>query len=133
MKPPPEPPWRRAAPALASSDASYQFVDSGPQDLSPTWYMDRMPTWKRDLAYQPVAYVSTSEPVDWAEPDEAVVVHRTTDRAASEEAPSLAAWDHAAAAQQTADAAQAAQAPAGAPDAAEQQDEPAESDPAAAE
>lgn len=125
MKAPPDPPWRHTAQAPAES--SYQLVDSGPQDLSPSWYADRTPTWKRDLAYRPATYVALREPA--YEPNETFRADPGTDPAAvSDEAPTLAAGEHAAAAQKAAAADQAAGAPAGAPDAAEQRDEPAASD-----
>lgn len=47
MLAPPEPSWRTAVPVHPSPAYSYQLADSRPQDLSPTWYRDRMPTWKR--------------------------------------------------------------------------------------
>jgi hypothetical protein len=48
MKPPPDPPWRHTA-RFDPTASSYQYVDSGPQDLSPYWPVggDRTPTWAR--------------------------------------------------------------------------------------
>lgn len=47
MKPPPDPPWRHTV-KFDPSASSYQYVDSGPQDLSPYWPVgDRTPTWAR--------------------------------------------------------------------------------------
>jgi hypothetical protein len=48
MKPPPAPSWRHVSQPPASGQDSYQFVDSGPEDLSPAQdFYDRIPTWKR--------------------------------------------------------------------------------------
>ena len=49
MKPPPEPAWRSARPDPVYGQPQ-RIVELGPQDLSPTWYVDRMPTWKRRAA-----------------------------------------------------------------------------------
>lgn len=46
MSAPPEPSWRSARPDPIFRE-SQRLVDAGPQDLSPAWYVDRMPTWKR--------------------------------------------------------------------------------------
>lgn len=38
----------RSAPLpMPTLNVSYQFVDSGPEDLSPSLYSGRLPTWKR--------------------------------------------------------------------------------------
>jgi hypothetical protein len=45
-----EPSWRQSRPDAVPDGAmaeTARLVDTGPQDLSPTWYLDRMPTWKR--------------------------------------------------------------------------------------
>ncbi|HEX8056603.1 MAG TPA: hypothetical protein VF481_08075 [Novosphingobium sp.] len=55
MTAPPEPSWRSARPDPIYSSQPRQIVDYGPQDLSPTWYVDRMPTWKRRAAEQEAA------------------------------------------------------------------------------
>jgi hypothetical protein len=71
MVPPPEPTWRKMAPDPIYSEPR-QFVEHGPVDLSPNWYMDRMPTWKRRelersmrAVYEPIA-----EPAFAAEADD---------------------------------------------------------------
>jgi hypothetical protein len=55
MKPAPEPAWRAIAPDPIVAEPR-RMVDAGPQDLSPTWYMDRMPTWKRRAAMREAAF-----------------------------------------------------------------------------
>lgn len=55
MTAPPEPSWRSARPDPIYSNQPQQIIDYGPQDLSPTWYLDRMPTWKRRAAGQGTA------------------------------------------------------------------------------
>lgn len=55
MVAPPEPSWRSARPDPIYSSQPRQIVDYGPQDLSPNWYVDRMPTWKRRAAEQEAA------------------------------------------------------------------------------
>lgn len=51
MVSPPEPTWRKAQPSSSDADPIYAdvrvFAESLPQDLSPTWWTDRLPTWKR--------------------------------------------------------------------------------------
>lgn len=47
MLPSPQPSWRQAPPVHPAPAYASQVVDNRPQDLSPTWYLDRMPTWKR--------------------------------------------------------------------------------------
>jgi hypothetical protein len=46
MVSPPEPTWRKARPDPIYADVRV-FAESPPQDLSPTWWTDRLPTWKR--------------------------------------------------------------------------------------
>lgn len=55
MVAPPEPSWRSARPDPIYSSRPQQIVDYGPQDLSPNWFVDRMPTWKRRAAEQEAA------------------------------------------------------------------------------
>lgn len=61
MKAPPEPAWRSARPDPAYAEPQ-RIVEMGPQDLSTSWYADRMPTWKRraaqlqEAAYTPLQY-----------------------------------------------------------------------------
>lgn len=60
MVSPPEPAWRKARPDPIYAE-SRVFAESPPQDLSPTWWTDRLPTWKRraleaewrQLTYEP--------------------------------------------------------------------------------
>jgi hypothetical protein len=54
MKPAPEPGWHKIDPDPIFTQPQ-RIVHSGPQDLSPTWYMDRMPTWKRRAAMREAA------------------------------------------------------------------------------
>lgn len=61
MVPPPEPHWRKL-PVVTISPEPRRYVDLGPQDLSPTWYLDRMPTWKRRaLEREAAAYAEWQE------------------------------------------------------------------------
>lgn len=46
MIPSPEPTWRKMRPDPILAD-NRVFAESPPQDLSPTWWTDRLPTWKR--------------------------------------------------------------------------------------
>ena len=118
MLPPPDQPWRHTLQKSDFDETSYQFVDSGPQDLSPTWYIDRLPTWKRDRILQAMpAPLSMSEPDYVDEPiDEA-----PDDRASQPSGMQvLAALEAADAAQSTADAVRDASAPPAAATAAEQ-------------
>ena len=72
MKPAPEPPWRHAARTAVSTDESSQFVDAGPQDLSP-YYWDassRIPTWKRRAALEQAVYVPMTYADYRAQPDQ---------------------------------------------------------------
>jgi hypothetical protein len=61
MKPAPEPPWRAIAADRIVTEPQ-RMVDAGPQDLSPTWYMDRMPTWKRRAAMRDAAFYVEDNP-----------------------------------------------------------------------
>ena len=54
MIPGPEPTWRKLRPDVIFTQPQ-RYVDTGPQDLSPTWYLDRMPTWKRRALEQQIA------------------------------------------------------------------------------
>ncbi|MBW8753359.1 MAG: hypothetical protein JF595_04300 [Sphingomonadales bacterium] len=54
MIPPPEPPWRQHRPDPIFAEPQ-PIAEAGPQDLSPTWYLDRMPTWKRRAAERAAA------------------------------------------------------------------------------
>lgn len=54
MKPSPEPAWHKIAPDPVLAQPQH-LVAAGPQDLSPTWYIDRMPTWKRRAAMRDAA------------------------------------------------------------------------------
>ena len=65
MKPPPEPAWRSARPDPAYAQPQ-QIVETGPQDLSPTWYLDRMPTWKRRAAEREAAAYARLHYADYA-------------------------------------------------------------------
>jgi hypothetical protein len=122
MKPPPDPPWRHASQSGRLANDSYQLVDSGPQDLSPGWYADRTPTWKRDLAYRPAVYA----PVDGPVVDDASDGPVATDPAST-----FAATDGVAAARNVVDTSQAALAPQASADPAQQQAEPVLEDEAA--
>lgn len=69
MVPPPEPSWRSARP-----DPMYQpqrIAELGPQDLSPNWYVDRMPTWKRRVAEREAAAYASLQYADYPEPSAA--------------------------------------------------------------
>jgi hypothetical protein len=118
MRPPPDQPWRHTLQKSDFDEESYQFVDSGPQDLSPTWYVDRLPTWKRDRLQQAIpAYLPMSEP-DYA--DEPADEVPPADPTAPSAAQVLAAFDAAEAAQSAADAVRDASAPPAPATAAEQ-------------
>lgn len=68
MKPPPEPAWRSARPDPVDGQPR-RIVELGPQDLSPTWYVDRMPTWKRRAAEREAAAYALPRYADYpAEP-----------------------------------------------------------------
>jgi hypothetical protein len=91
MVPPPEPTWRKAQHNSSDPDPIYAdsrvFAESPPQDLSPTWWTDHLPTWKRRaleaewrrLTYEPEP-LSALDPEPVTEP-------------ATESVPALAAVD----------------------------------------
>lgn len=70
MVPGPEPTWRKMRPDPIFTEPQ-RFVDTGPQDLSPTWHLDRMPTWKRRAlerelaAYAAPPPLPEDEPIEW--------------------------------------------------------------------
>lgn len=77
--PPPEPHWRQLPVAPVPTEPQH-YVDLGPQDLSPTWDVDHMPTWKRRaLEREAAAYaawekaiyapVPEPQPEEWATRD----------------------------------------------------------------
>jgi hypothetical protein len=131
MKPPPEPPWRQTFhPPAPSSNESYRFVDAGPQDLSPTWYVDRTPTWKRHREdrlpdYAPLQYTEYTEYTELPAPEPALAPAPDDPDAAvadpAAEQRQMLAIEHAAAAEDAADDAKAAMALSPQPDAAEQE------------
>jgi hypothetical protein len=129
MKPPPEPSWRHAVQRDFSTSDSYAFIDSGPQDLSPTWYLDRMPTWKRRLLYREAEYAPLPDYQDFtAELDDELPAPADDRR---DPAPWLEPSEAAAAALDAADAAREAARTASAPTAAEREPTPADDEAAA--
>jgi len=67
MVAPPEPSWRSARPDPVYREPQ-QIVAMGPQDLSPNWYVDRMPTWKRRAAEREAAAYAALQYADYPEP-----------------------------------------------------------------
>ena len=72
--PPPEPHWRQLPVAPVPSQPQH-YVNLGSQDLSPTWDVDHLPTWKRRaLEREAAAYAAWEQavyaPVPEPQPDE---------------------------------------------------------------
>ncbi|MBV1690839.1 hypothetical protein KRR38_24960 [Novosphingobium sp. G106] len=65
MTPPPEPSWRSARPDPIYSKDPQRIVDYGPQDLSPNWFVDRTPTWKRRAAEREAAAYARLQYADY--------------------------------------------------------------------
>jgi hypothetical protein len=68
MVQPREPGWHKAQPDPIFTDTQ-SFVDAGPQDLSPAWSTDRMPTWKRRAAERQAAADAARIAADTVPPD----------------------------------------------------------------
>ena len=81
MVQPREPGWHKAQPDPVFTDTQ-SFVDAGPQDLSPTWSIDRMPTWKRRAAERQAAADAARISADTVQPD-AVAEEEPDDAAAA--------------------------------------------------
>lgn len=86
MVQPREPGWHKAQPDPVFTDTQ-SFVDAGPQDLSPAWSTDRMPTWKRRAAERQAAADAARIAADTAQSDVVAEEEPVNDAATAPAAP----------------------------------------------